>query len=120
MTDENVVQRFFAAMQTGASTEREMMALFSDDAVYVEPFGGVVRTHRGKAAVRRAMHDGWRAPLSEMRIQVDRIQMRDDEIVADWTCFSPALPDGEGSGRNVFTIRDGLIVRLETTLGAAR
>jgi ketosteroid isomerase-like protein len=117
MTDEDVIQRFFAAMQTGASTEHEMMALFSEDAVYVEPFSGAVQAHRGKAAVRRAMQQGWRTPLPEMRIHVNRIQMREDEIIADWTCFSPALPNGQGSGRNVFTIRNGVIVRLETTLG---
>lgn len=43
-----VINRFFAAMQSGATSEAEMMALFADDAVYVEPFSGTVRTQAKK------------------------------------------------------------------------
>jgi hypothetical protein len=38
-------------------------------------------------------------------------------IVARWTCRSPALPGGQGQGVNRFTLRDGLIVALETRIG---
>jgi ketosteroid isomerase-like protein len=109
-----IVEGFFLAMQAGASSEHEMMALFAEDAVYVEPFSGTVREHRGRPAVHAAMRDGWRTPLPEMRIEVDTIAVDGDTVRAQWTCYSPAIPGGKGRGENVFTLRDGLIVRLET------
>ena len=49
----STVERYFAAMQRGAEAEDEMMALFSDNATYTEPFGGQMRTSVGRdAAVR--------------------------------------------------------------------
>ncbi len=65
------IKRFFAAMQAGATAEPEMMALFADDAVYVEPFSGREREHRGKVAIRQAMAEGWKTPLPDMRIEID-------------------------------------------------
>jgi hypothetical protein len=78
-------------MQTGASAEAEMMALFADDAEYVEPFSGRVVTHRGKAAIRGVMRQGWSRPLPDMRIEVDRLHFEGDTIVVGWTCYSAAL-----------------------------
>jgi ketosteroid isomerase-like protein len=113
---ERTARDFFLAMQTGASAEAEMMALFADDAEYVEPFSGRAVTHTGKPAIRDVMRHGWSRPLPDMRIEVDRLHIEGEAIVADWTCHSAGLPGGRGSGRNVFTLRDGRIVRLETTL----
>lgn len=110
------LRRFFAAMQSGAAAEQEMMSLFSEDAVYVEPFGGAPRTHEGKPAIRRALAEGWKTPLPQMRIQVDRVDIDGPVVRARWTCMSPALPGGKGLGENTFTVRDGRIVRLETRL----
>ena len=110
------VRQFFAAMQSGAAAERDLMSLFSDDAVYVEPFAGSPRTHEGKPAIRRAMAEGWKTPLPDMRIRVNRVDVDGGVVRAHWSCFSPALPGGEGSGENTFTMRDGKIVRLETRL----
>jgi hypothetical protein len=111
-----VSQRFFAAMQTGASAESEMMSLFADGATYVEPFSGRSTTHTGKAAIRGAFVRGWRSPMPDMTISVDRIDVDGDEVTAHWTCRSPALPGGEGRGVTVFKLANGLIVRLETRL----
>jgi hypothetical protein len=113
MTPE-IVGRFFSAMQTGAASEAEMMSLFAEDAIYVEPFSGRARTHRGKAAIRDTLAEGWRNPLPDMSLSVDQVAVDGAEVTAHWTCRSPALPGGKGSGVNRFTLKDGLIVRLET------
>ncbi len=114
---QTIVNRFFAAMQVGASAEGEMMALFTDDATYIEPFSGQPRTHVGKVAIRRCMLDGWKYPLPEMRIDIDRLSVEGDEVRVEWTCRSPGLPGGKGEGENRFTLREGLICRLETRIG---
>lgn len=110
------IGRFFAAMQ--AASEQDMAALFADDAVYVEPFTGAVREHVGREAILATMRAGWAVPLPDMRIEVDRVDATGDTVVARWTCHSPALPGGKGSGTNVFWLVDGRIRRLETTLEA--
>ncbi|MFN8526387.1 MAG: nuclear transport factor 2 family protein [Chloroflexota bacterium] len=114
MTQPPQVDQFFRAMQAGATHADQMMSLFSDDAVYVEPFTGQPATHAGKAEIRAVFEAGWQNPLPDMRINVDWVELKGDTVEAGWTCFSPALPNGSGSGVNWFTIRDGLIVRLET------
>ncbi|MBL8956383.1 MAG: nuclear transport factor 2 family protein [Myxococcaceae bacterium] len=108
------VDRFFAAMQTQGQSEAEMLNLFTDDAVYVEPFTGAERSHSGREAVRAALREGWKQPLPDMRIQIDEVAVDGDVTRARWTCFSPALPGGSGRGENTFTLRGGLIARLET------
>ena len=110
------VRRYVAAMQTGAMAEQDMMALFTEDAVYVEPFSGAPRTHEGKPAIRRAMVEGWKTPLPDMRLEVDRVDVDGEVVRAQWTCISPALPGGKGRGENTFTLREGRITRLETRL----
>ena len=110
------VNKFFAAMQTGASAEEEMMALFHDDAVYIEPFTGKVRTHNGKIEIRTCMRDGWKYPQPDMRIEIDQLIVEGHEVFAQWTCYSPGLPGGFGKGENRFTLKDGLISRLETKI----
>lgn len=114
MNRPDTVDRFFAAMQAGATAESTMMSLFADDSTYVEPFSGGARTHEGKAAIVRAMREGWKKPLPDLRIEVDEVTVDGNVITARWTCHSPAIPGGKGRGENVFTLRDGLIVRLET------
>lgn len=111
---KTIIDRFFAAMQAGACSEEEILGLFSADATYVEPFSGSVRMHKGTLAIRNALREGWRNPMPRMTIGVDRIDVDGANIRAEWTCYSPALPGGKGRGVNLFTIRDGLIVRLET------
>lgn len=110
------IKRFFAAMQAGATAEAEMMSLFTDDAVYLEPFSGQMREHHGKTAIRQAMAEGWKTPLPDMRIEVDRLEATGETVRVQWTCHSPALPGGRGSGENIFTLSGGRISRLETRL----
>ncbi len=111
---DRTIAAFFKAMQTGATAEADMMALFTIDAVYVEPFSGAPRSHHGKEAIRAAFQEGWRHPMPDLKIIIDRFSVTGDETLVEWTCFSPALPGGKGRGENLFTLRDGLILRLET------
>lgn len=114
------IERFFYAMQSGASSEAEMMSLFAADAVYIEPFTGRIREHHGREAILDVMRGGWRSPLPDVRIEVDSVAVEGDTVRAEWTCYSPGIPGGQGRGVNTFTLRDGLIIRLETRfLGAA-
>lgn len=115
-SESRIINRFFAAMQVGATAETEMLSLFSEDAVYIEPFSGHQRTHLGKTAIRKCMLEGWRTPLPDMRIELDEITIQGSDVRVRWTCRSPALPGGSGQGENRFTILDGLITRLETRI----
>ena len=110
------VSNFFLSMQAGQTSADAIAACFSDDAIYEEPFTGSIRMHRGKEAVMAAMALGWEMPMLDTRIRIDRVSNADGEVHVEWTCFSPSLPTGKGQGLNRFTIKDGLIVSLITTL----
>ena len=108
---------FFTAMQAGRAGGPALEALFAADAVYEEAFSGTRQRHTGRAAIMAAMARGWEQPLPDMRIAIDRAESRGSVIDVHWTCHSPALPGGQGQGRNRFVMRDGLIAELVTTLG---
>ena len=110
-----IVDRYFAAMRRGAAAEEEMMALFSDDAVYVEPFTGESSPWVGKEAVRTALRQGWEQPLPDLELVVTRVDIRSDGASSEWVCRSPGLP-GPVAGRDEYTIVDGLITRLEVRI----
>lgn len=111
------IAKFFQAMQAGAAAEKDMESLFADDATYSEPFSGKPTTHRGRAAIMNAMRTGWAHPLPDMTISIDRVDLAENEVVVRWTCRSPALPGGSGTGCNRFVLEKGKIAKLETTLG---
>ncbi len=115
-SEQSTVNKFFSAMQVGATAEAEMMSLFHDDAVYIEPFTGRTRTHTGKLAIRACMVEGWRNPLPDVRIDIDALTVQGADVIVQWTCHSPALPGGAGKGENRFTLQNGLIIRLETRI----
>ena len=110
------ISNFFLAMQAGRAGAERLAACFAEDAVYSEPFTGSTRTHEGRDAVMSAMALGWEQPMPDMHVRVDRAEVSGVEITLDWTCFSPAIPGGQGRGTNRFRMRDGLIERLETVL----
>lgn len=111
------IANFFSAMQAGRAAAAEMEAAFAEDAVYIEPFSGTVQRHEGRAAILAAMARGWQTPLPDMRIRIDHAETAGPDIRVRWTCLSPALPGGKGSGMNRFRMRgDGRILELETTL----
>jgi hypothetical protein len=109
------IANFFTAMQAGRDAAARLEAAFAEDAVYVEPFSGQVRSHTGRAAILAAMARGWEQPLPAMSIRIDHAETRGAEVMVRWTCFSPALPGGQGSGLNRFILSGGRIARLETS-----
>ena len=115
-SDRQTIEAFFRAMQSGASAEADMMRLFAEDAIYIEPFTGTPQTHVGKHAILATMQAGWSHPLPDMTLSLDRVDIDGNEIRVAWTCRSPALPGGSGRGVNTFSMRNGLIARLETAL----
>ena len=112
--DETLAE-YFRAMQRGPEGVDELVSLFTDDAVYVEPFtpgGGV---HVGRAAIAEWLRASAELSPPSMRLTVDRVDAGDDVIEAAWTCESPAFLR-PSRGRDRFTLRDGRIARLETTV----
>lgn len=114
-SDRRIVERYFAAMRRGAAAEEDMMALFSDDAVYVEPFTGESRPWVGKDLVREALRRGWEQPLPDLELTVQRIEIREGGATSAWVCRSPALP-APVAGEDEYTISNGKITRLEVRI----
>jgi SnoaL-like domain len=110
------ITNFLTAMQAGRVGGEAMAALFSPNAIYVEPFSGEVQRHEGRDAIMIAMSRGWDEPLPNMRIAIEKADTKGDVIKIQWTCFSPALAGGKGKGTNIYRMKDGLIVELETIL----
>ena len=111
------ISNFFLAMQVGRAGADALEACFDEKATYSVPFTGQVRTHHGKKQIMQAMSMGWReAALEDARIHIDTVATRDGSVIIQWTCYSPSLPGGKGCGTNVFTLENGLITSLITTL----
>ena len=113
--DRRVVENMFKAMQAGPEGENAMMELFAEDAVFVEPFCGEVRTHQGKDAIRASFQEMWKDPAPDMKLMVDRVDVDGDRVRADWTCTSPAFATPM-RGHDLFNIESGRITRLEVVV----
>jgi ketosteroid isomerase-like protein len=111
-SDRAVVESLFRAMQTGSGGEEEMVSLFREDAVFIEPFGGRPVTHTGKAAIRKSFRQQTAHSLPDMKLTLDRVDMDGGIVRAEWTCSSSAFP-APMQGYDLFSIRDGKIARLE-------
>lgn len=110
------VDRYFAAMRQGRSAEADMMALFSDDIVYIEPFSGDAEPAVGKAAVRARLRHGWDAPLPDMELDVRSVDVRGATATSMWECRSSAFP-APVTGRDTYEFDDaGLISRLHVEI----
>ncbi len=77
-----IVDNLFKAMQAGPAGEDDMMALFADDAVFVEPFSGEPKTHTGKNAIRASFQDMWREPTPDMKLILDRVDLDGQSVRA--------------------------------------
>jgi ketosteroid isomerase-like protein len=113
--DRKVVEELYKAMQAGPAGEAAIMALFTDDAVLVEPFTGQPRTHSGKAAIRAALAAMWQGRAPDLVLTLDRVDIEGDSVRAEWTCTSSILP-GPLRGRDCLTVRSGKIAFLEITI----
>lgn len=113
--DRTTVQQYLAAMQAGPGGLEELVGLFEDDAVYVEPFSGQPQVHTGKAEIRAFFENALEHHLKGVRLTLDRLDMDAGRLRSEWTCEIPAFP-GPMRGFDLLTLREGRIVRLETTV----
>lgn len=114
--DLDVVEKLFHAMAVGPSGEAPMMALFAEDAALVEPFTGASREHRGKSAIRTAYRELFdEPPPPEMSLTLHRVERDGDTIEAHWSCTAATYAT-DRLGVDRFTVRDGLIQRLEIVI----
>jgi uncharacterized protein (TIGR02246 family) len=66
--DRTTVQQYLAAMQAGPAGLEELVGLFEDDAVYVEPFSGKTEIHSGKAEIRAFFENALENHLKGVRL----------------------------------------------------
>ena len=114
MNNEEVVQKYFAAMRRGAQAEEDLLDLFDDEAVYVEPFTSDTPAE-GREAIRDRLRAGWEYPLPDMELDVLSLEIDGPYATSKWECRSPALP-APTRGEDRYEIRDGKIVRLEVRM----
>lgn len=110
------VQRYFAAMRQGGAAAGDLLALFTNDAVYEEPFTGPDDPAVGIDAIRERLQQGWEQPLAAMELDVLSIEVTGREAITRWECRSPDLPGGVVRGRDVVSFRGDRIERLVVTL----
>jgi hypothetical protein len=111
-TDRRVVEDLIKAMQIGKAAEQDLLRLFADDAVFVEPFTGRVQTHNGINAIRACVKEMWKTRAGDLSLTLDRVDLDGDVILAEWTCTSAMMP-GPMQGVDRFEIAGGKIKRLE-------
>jgi hypothetical protein len=110
--DRKVIEDLFHAMQVGPAAEETLLSLFTDDAVFVEPFTGRAQTHSGKPAIRASLAPMWQNRAPDLALALDRVDLDGDGLRAEWTCTSSVMP-GPMRGYDLLTIRSGKISRLE-------
>ncbi len=107
-----VVEKYFQAMRTGAEAATDLFELFADDAVYVEPFSGEPKTHRGRAEIEACLRAGWENTPVDLQLTVRRIDVDGDVVRSEWTCTSPVFP-APVEGVDTCVVKNGRIARLE-------
>lgn len=114
MSNRDLIERYFSAMRRGAAAEEDLVALFAEDAVYIEPFIGESPA-RGIDEIRERFRLGWQEPLPDLELDVMSVDVDGQIGRSTWECRSPALP-GPVRGEDVYEIRDGKIVSLEVRI----
>ena len=113
MDPKELVELYIHSME--CQDKDALLSLFADGAVYVEPFAGSPQTHQGKAEIREWMDAQPEFRPDDLKITLDRLDVQQDSATADWTCTASVFP-APMRGRDFYTIRDGKISRLETTM----
>ena len=110
-TDQRAVaEAFFRAMHTWE--DMAFLELFEENGVYVEPFSGTAKTHRGRAAIGESFRVNWTQKPPNFRIEMGSIDVSGSNVRAEWQCTWDGL-GGWMRGVDDFEIRNGLIARLE-------
>lgn len=110
------ITNFFLAMQAGPHGLEMLGDMFTPDASYHEPFSGNNEPHNGRAAIMAAFAASRSDAFDDAVITLGAVEIDGEDIKVDWTCISQAIPGGQGSGVNVFRMKDGKIISLKTTL----
>ena len=110
------ITNFFLAMQAGPHGLDILSSIFAPDATYSEPFSGNVEPHQGRDQIMAAFAASRSDAFDDAVIQLSAVDVDGETITVGWTCISEAIPGGRGSGKNVFTLKDGLIEKLVTSL----
>lgn len=110
--ERQVIENVFRFMQTGPTAEKELLSLFAEDGVLVEPFTGQMQTHEGKAAIKASLVPMWANQAPDMKILLDRVDLQGQTIRAEWTCTASVMP-GPIRGYDLFQIKNGIINRME-------
>lgn len=110
---QTLLESYFRAMQRGPEAEVELVALFADDAVYIEPF--TEGAHTGREAIRDWLRRSWAEQPPGIRLTIERVDVVEQVVEACWRCESEIFVT-PARGRDRFTIRDGKIARLESEL----
>jgi len=111
--DRQVIQQMSEAMQAGEPAKETLVGLFTEDAVFIEPFSGAPQTHNGIEAIRARTYEMVQQPRPpDFTLKVDQVTTEDGELVAYWTCTSAAMP-GPMKGRDQLKIREGRIAFLK-------
>jgi hypothetical protein len=116
--DRAVVEQYVASMQAGPGGLDQLIELFDDEAVYVEPFSGQPTVHTGKAEIRAFYEYALTHHMQGARLVLERLDLDGERLRATWSCQVPAFPEPL-HGFDLLSLRDGRIVRLETTLSEA-
>lgn len=116
-----VAEQFFRAMHTWE--DMKFLDLFEEDGVYVEPFSGAVKTHRGRTAIGESFRTNWKQKPPNFRIEMGSIDFSGANVRAEWQCTWDGL-GGWMRGVDEFEVKNGRIARLEVSVtempGAAR
>ncbi len=115
LSPRQVVAAWFDAMQRGS--QPDLVALFAEDAVYVQPFGPPEGAEiSGREAIAAHLTRSLAESPPDLTLRVDRVDVLGPQRVhAAWTCESPAFP-GPMRGTDDYWLREGLITRLETRM----
>lgn len=114
--DRQTIEKYFSAMRRGAEAESDLMALFAENATYVEPFSGDNQPAIGHEQIRARLRIGWEHPLPDLELDVLTVEVVGSLARSTWECRSPAFPSPvRGSDSYEFNAR-GTIQRLEVRL----
>jgi hypothetical protein len=113
--EHDIAHRYLLAMQRGAEGEDDLLALFDENAEYVESFSGAERVHRGRAAIRAWLRASRADQPPSLSLTVERVDIDRDEVRATWICASSVFVEPT-RGVDTYTVRNGLIARLVTVI----
>jgi len=109
-------------MRLGAAGATALARLFTDDAVSIEPFSGGdghPRTHIGRDVIVEFFRDSANHRPSDMVVTMNRLDAEGQRVRAEWTCAASVLAEPM-RGVDLYTLRDGRIACLGTTLLTTR